>query len=153
MKKIILGIVSLLIVGAIVYFCVSNFGAKPNSGDETANLASNNIKTQEVEKKEIEKNEVKEKEGYDIIVSKKDITIDKGEEASFEITFTNPDETSIREYIHCEDQDDIILVKYTPIEDKKITVQVEGLKVGTTEIMICDYEYPEVKEIVKVKVN
>lgn len=148
MKKIIIGIVSLLIVGAIVYACISNFEAKPNSKNETANLTINNTKTQEVEKKE-----VKEKEGYEIIVSKKDITIEKGEKTSFEITFTNPDEISIREYIHCEDQNNIILVEYTPLEDKKITVQVEALKAGTTEIVVCDFEYPDKKEIVKVNVT
>ena len=43
-------------------------------------------------------------------------------------------------------------ISYTDIVEGKTTVEVEGLKVGTTEIEISDYEYPESKAIVKVKV-
>ena len=94
----------------------------------------------------------KENDGYDINVSNKNITIEKGSKVSFDITFTNPDESSIREYIKCDKQNDIAVVSYTPIENKKITVQVEALKVGDTEITISDYNYPNKKEIVKVTV-
>ena len=142
MKKIVIGVICILIVVAIVIAIVISSGAKSNSGNEIINADSNNVENKEVE----------EKEGYDIVVSKKDITIKKGSEESFDITFTNPDESSIREYIKCEDQNDIILVKYSDLKDKKITVEVEALKVGVTEISICDYNYPEVKEIVKVNV-
>ena len=38
------------------------------------------------------------------------------------------------------------------LENKKITVEVEALKVGTTEILICDYNYLDRNEIVKVNV-
>lgn len=113
---------------------------KKDKKGEISNSNSNNVETQKTE------------EGYEIKVSKKDITIEKGTEASFDITFTNPDESSIREYIHCEDQDDIVIVKYSALEDKKITVEVEALKVGVTEIVVCDYNYPNIKEIVKVNV-
>ena len=101
---------------------------------------------------EVDNQEKGQNEGYEIILSENDITIEKGSEASFDITFTNPDESSIREYITCEDQDDIILVKYSMLENKKITVEVEALKVGTTEILVCDYNYPDRKEIVRVNV-
>ena len=110
--------------------------------NEIENLNSNNIENREIEPQE----------GYEIIVSKKDITIEKGSETSFVITFTNPDESSIREYITCKDQSDIILVKYSMLENKKITVEVEALKVGVTEIVVSDYNYPDMKEIVKVNV-
>ena len=143
MKKIIIGIVSVLIVVAVAVAVVLGMKFSTKSKTENEIADSSNIESKEAEKKE----------GYDIIVSKKDITIKKGEETSFDITFTNPDEISIREYINCEDQDDIISVKYTPLENKKITVYVEALKVGTTEILVCDYEYPDVKEIVKVNVT
>ena len=79
-------------------------------------------------------------------------TVEKGKTASFDITFTNPDESSIREYITCKDQEDIILVKYGMLEDKKINVEIEALKVGYTEITICDYNYPDTNMIVKVNV-
>ena len=36
--------------------------------------------------------------------------------------------------------------------NKKITVDVEALKAGATEITVCDYNYPDVKEIVQVNV-
>lgn len=145
MKKVIIGIVSAVIVIAIVVAFVINIGKKSNYEKKISN--SNNVENQE-----IEQTEKTQKEGYEIIVSKKDITIEKGSQTSFDITFTNPDESSIREYIKCEDQNDIIIVKYTALENKKITVEVEALKAGTTEILVCDYEYPEVKEIVKVNV-
>ena len=135
--------------------------------EENVNSSSNKIENNKAEKsdKKEEKanntslttnssnNSVSEKnDGYEIIVSKKELTIEKGKEASFDITFTNPDESSIREYIKCEDQSEIITVKYTPLENKKITVEVEALKEGETEILVCDYNYPDKKEIVKVKI-
>ena len=80
------------------------------------------------------------------------ITIEKGSKASFDITYTNPDETSIREYITCEDNHDIILFRYYPINDGKTTIEVDALKAGTTEIVICDFDYQDVKAIVKVNV-
>ena len=140
MKKVIIGAVIILIIVVIAVIFINNKGEKSNSKNEIANLS--NTENQEME----------QKEGYEIILSKKEITIEKGKEASFDITFTNPDESSIREYIVCEDQNDIILVKYTPLEDSKITVEVEALKVGSTEILVCDYNYQDVKEIVKVNV-
>ena len=115
---------------------------KKDQKGEISNSNSNNVETQKT----------KTEEEYEIKVSKKDITIEKGTEASFDITFTNPDESSIREYINCEDQNDIVIVKYSALEDKKITVEVEALKVGATEIVVCDYNYPNIKEIVKVNV-
>ncbi len=132
--------------------------------EENINSSSNKIennKAEESDKKEEKANntslttnnsESKKNDGYEIIVSKKELTIEKGKEASFDITFTNPDESSIREYIKCEDQSEIITVKYTPLENKKITVEVEALKEGETEILVCDYNYPDRKEIVKVNV-
>lgn len=110
--------------------------------EKNVNTNSNSVKVQEKD----------QSEGYEINVSKKEITIEKGKEASFDITFTNPDESSIREYIHCDDQNDIVIVKYSALENKKITVDVEALKAGATEITVCDYNYPDVKEIVKVNV-
>ena len=143
MKKIVIGVICVLIVAAIVIALIINSGAKTNSENEIINSNASDLE---------EIKEIDEEEGYEIIVSKKDITIEKGSEASFDITFTNPDESSIREYIKCEDQNDIILVKYSDLKDKKITVEVEALKVGITEISICDYNYPDAKEIVKVNV-
>ena len=128
----------MLIIGAIVALAI-NFSAKTNNESEILKPDSNNTEKQE-------------KEGYEIIVSKKEITIEKGKETSFDIIFTNPDESSIREYIKCEDQDDIILVKYSMLEDKKITVEIEALKAGVTEILVSDYNYPDIKEIIKVNV-
>lgn len=140
-RKIVLSVLIVLII-AIAF--IINFSTKPNSEQDIDN--SGDIENQETD------NQAKEQEGYEIIVSKKDITIEKGAETSFDITFTNPDESSIREYITCKDQSDIIVVKYGMLKDKKITVEVEGLKVGTTEISVCDYNYPDRKEIVKVNV-
>ena len=136
MKKVVIGIVSLLLVGGLVAFLIINNNAKQRKEIE---VPQNNV-------------EKKETEGYEIKVSKKNITLEKGKSTSFVITFTNPDPSSIREYIHCEDQSDIVLVRYSDYIDGKITVEVEGLKVGTTEIEISDYEYPETKEVVKVNV-
>lgn len=98
--------------------------------------------------RDLSENEV----GYEIVVSKNDITLEKGEEASFDITFANPDESSIREYITCKDQNDMILLEYGALENHQITVSLKALKAGTTEIVVCDYNYPERKEIVKVNV-
>lgn len=145
MKKVLIGVLCVLIVVAIAVALVMNFGAKSTPENVKADSNTNNVESQETKQEE-------QKEGYEIIVSKKEITLEKGKETSFEITFTNPDETSIREYIHCEDQSDIIVVRYTPLKDYKITVEVEALKAGTTEILVCDYDYPDVKEIVKVNV-
>ena len=142
MKKRLFLILSVLIVVVIASVLICVLGTKSNSENEITNLSSDNIVNQETE----------QKEGYEIIVSKKDITIEKGSETSFDITFTNPDESSIREYIKCEDQSNIILVKYSMFKDHKITVEVEALKVGVTEILVCDYNYPDMKEIVKVNV-
>ena len=93
-----------------------------------------------------------ESKEYEVNVSKKNIELKVESSSSFEITFTNPDESSIREYITCKDQNDIILVKYSPLENKTITVEVDALKVGVTEIEVCDYNYPNVKQIVTVNV-
>lgn len=157
-------LVSLIIIMITAGLCVfTGCGNDNNENKEKiVNSNSNNVENQQTEQKE-EKNvntnsnsvKVQEKdqsEGYEINVSKKEITIEKGKEASFDITFTNPDESSIREYIHCDDQNDIVIVKYSALENKKITVDVEALKAGATEITVCDYNYPDVKEIVKVNV-
>ena len=144
MKKVVVGIISILIVAAIavaVAFTI-NSSSKPISEKENINSNSNKVENQQKE----------QKVGYDIILSNKDITIEKGQTASFDITFTNPNEMSIREYIVCDDQNDIILVKYSDMHNNKISVDVDALRVGSTKILICDYEYPDVKEYVKVNV-
>ena len=56
---------------------------------------------------------------YEINLSKTELTIKKGETESFEITFENPDESSIREYIKCQDQNRIVLVKYSALKEKE----------------------------------
>ena len=139
MKKIIVLILCILAVVVTAVTLTNIFKTKPVSEKEITNSNSNNLESQE-------------KEGYEIKVSKKDITIEKGEKTSFEITFTIPDISSVREYITCKDQSDIIIVRYSDVIDRKITVEVEALKVGTTEIEVCDYNYPDTKEIVKVNV-
>ena len=141
MKKVLIVLVVVLIVVGVAYAIMTNVSTEENAKNEVTN-------TNEVEN-EIEE----EKEGYDVLVSKKELTIEKRKEETFEITFTNPDLTSIREYIHSDEQSDIILVKYTDLVDDKITVYVEGLKEGTAEILVCDYNYPEVNEIIKVTVK
>ena len=85
-------------------------------------------------------------------LSNKNITVEKGSIASFNITFTNPDESSIREYIYCKDQSDIIVVKYSDVINKKINVELEALKIRVTEIVVSDYNYPDKKEIIKINV-
>ena len=140
MKKMIIGVVCVLLVGGLVAFFVVNNSSKQNTGNEaskTSESTSENLKT----------------DGYQIIVSKEEITLEKGKKDSFEVTFTNSDLISIREYINCKDQGKIVNVSYTDIKDGKLTIEVEALKEGTTEIEISDYEYPEIKEIVKVNVS
>ena len=147
MKKII-GIIIVLIIAIIVIALIANWGGKTNTGNETSNLTS----VENKETGEIEEAQKTEEEGYEIIIPIKNYTIEKGLNTTFDVTFTNPDESSIREYIKCEDQNDIILIKYSDIKDKKITVDVEALKAGYTEIEVSDYNYPNKKEIVKVTV-
>ena len=144
MKKVIIGIlcVVVVVVGAVFAFNAN----KPKETETKNEVKSSNVNS--VEAKESEQ----EEEGYEIIVSKKELTIEKGKTESFEITFTNPDEMSIREYIHCEDQSEIVIVRYSDTRDRKINVDVEGLKVGTTEIEICDFDYQNRKVFVKVNV-
>ena len=142
MKKVILGILCAVFIIVCVVLNSENFKNKSNSENTINNSTQENSQN----------NQKQEKEGYDIIVSKKEITIEKGKEESFDITFTNPDETSIREYIKCQDNNDIIIVQYSDLIDGKINVDVKGLKAGNTEISVCDYNYPERKEIVKVNV-
>ena len=136
-SKIIISIIIVIIIGFILYMVFM-------TDDKT-------IDNSKVDKKK-KTQETNEVEGYEINVSKKELTINKGSKESFEITFTNPDESSIREYIKCEDQNDIVTVSYSPLNDSKITVEVEGLKEGTTEIDIYDYNYQDIKETVKVNV-
>ena len=153
MKKFIAFILCVLLIGVIVFAIYTSSNKKSDSIESTPNVESKTEeKTQESEKAESTENE-ESKEGYEILLSKKEITIKEGSTESFEITFTNPDETSIREYIHCDDQSDIVEVRYTPLDNKKITVEVKGLKPGSTEILISDYEYPNYKEYVKVIVE
>ena len=140
MKKFLLGFLCVIIAGFVALTLGFYFGGKISN--EGGIDKKNNTESQETTKKE----------GYEINVSNKDITVNVGEEESFEITFTNPDESSIREYIKCKDQDNVIIVKYSDLEDKKITVTVEGLKAGDTEVEVSDYNYPDMKEIVKVNV-
>ena len=143
MKKVVILILCLLIIGGCLYAFTKN--SKTESEVESVES--------KIESKEIESEVESEKpEGYDIVLSKKELTIKKGSSESFEITFTNPDETSIREYIHCDDQSDIVVVKYSDMVNKKINVEVEGLKAGETKILVSDYEYPDFKEYVTVKV-
>lgn len=145
MKKVVILILCLLIIGGCLYAFTKN--SKTETPKESQSVES------KVESKEIESEVESEKpEGYDILLSKKELTIKKGSSESFEITFTNPDETSIREYIHCDDQSDIVIVKYSDMANKKINVEVEGLKAGETKILVSDYEYPDFKEYVTVKV-
>lgn len=167
MKKIVIWILSVLIASSIVtaFMYVTKINPESENNKSKQKIentekksdnaaAESNSKTETVESdsNKTEAKDAEQKDGYDIIVSEKNITIEKGSKASFDITFTNPDESSIREYIKCEDQHDIIIVSYSMLEDKKITVDVEGLKVGTTLIAISDYNYPNKKEIVKVNV-
>ena len=143
MKKAVILILCLLIIGGCLYAFTKN--SKTESDVESVES--------KIESKEIESEVESEKpEEYDIVLSKKELTIKKGSSESFEITFTNPDETSIREYIHCDDQSDIVVVKYSDMANKKINVEVEGLKAGETKILVSDYEYPDFKEYVTVKV-
>ena len=168
MKKLLIGIICILVIGATAYALIKVSGAKSNQPNENGNLNNTGNQVVETKKNETESNQnvttskegepnevnnqEESKEGYEIIVSKKDITLAKGQVASFDITFTNPDELSIREYIKCKDQDDIILVSYSNLENSKITVDVEALKAGDTEISICDFNDPDMKEIVKDRV-
>ena len=121
-------------------------GQNQNGSTNTQNQNTNNQQNTNTNNTQQQNN------GYEIMVSKKELTINKGSSVSFDITYTNPDESSIREYIHCNDQNNIVVVKYSDINDKKINVEVEGLKAGTTEIEVSDYNYPNKKEIVKVTV-
>lgn len=178
MKKGTIQIIFLGIVIAAVLLFV--FVQKLNTENETTSSTSKSIKKQKVEQKEEKKETTsdttnnqkqenkasnentnstsnttknqEQKDGYEIIVSNKNITVEKGSTASFNITFTNPDESSIREYIHCKDQSDIIVVRYSDVINKKINVELEALKVGVTEIEVSDYNYPDKKEIIKVNV-
>lgn len=154
MKKALIIILCLLVTGGII-FAVINY-SKPTSSSGS-NTSESNIESKKTEAKAEsdapESTEEDSEEGYDILLSKKEIKVKEGTTESFEITFTNPDETSIREYVHCDDQADIVEVRYTPLDNKKITVEVKGLKKGTTEILISDYEYPNYKEYVKVVVE
>lgn len=142
MKK---AIVLICVIAAIIA-CILAFNFSSKSKEEVENVVSKESNVENVVEEETKK------EGFDVLVSKKELTIVKGSEESFDITFTNPDLTSIREYIHCDDQSDIVLVKYTDLIDGKINVYVEGLKAGDTEIEVCDFNYQDVKEIVKVHV-
>ena len=151
MKKTIIVIVSGLIFGAIAVALILNFSTKSetkediiksNSKEETTKTNSNSTQNQETKQNEV----------YEIKISTKEITIEKGSTTSFEVTFTNPDEASIMEYIKCDKQNEIIDVKYSQLKDKKITVELKALKVGSAEITISDYNYPNKKEIVKVNV-
>ena len=141
MKKILIGIIVLLVIGTVAFVLINNFGGKSKSRNEETNTNVSNVENQK-----------EQKEGYEIIVSKKEITVKKGSQESFDITFTTPDISSVREYIVCKDQSDIVIVRYSDVIDRKIKVDVEGLKVGTTQIEICDYNYPDMKEFVKVNV-
>lgn len=152
MKKSTAFILCLLLIGVIVIAIIISSNQKKDTVESTSNPESQ-IEEKIQESEIVESTEEESKEGYEILLSKKEITIKEGTTESFEITFTNPDETSIREYIHCDDQADIIEFKYTPLENKKITVEVEGLKPGSTEILISDYEFPNYKEYVKVIVE
>ena len=172
MKKLLIGILGMFLGAAIavivVYFVLQEpktDGEEKNQNTSTETKKENTSnETKKEEQTETKKDETSsenkntntqnndQKNGYEIILSKKEITVKKGSSESFDITFTNPDESSIREYIHSDNQNDIIVVKYSDMKDKKINVQVEGLKVGTSEISISDYNYPNKKEIVKVKV-
>ena len=138
MKKVVIGIVCALIVGGLVAFLIVNNNSKQKEENETTKT-SENVK------------ETEQKKEY-VKVSKNEITVVKGKSTSFVVTFTNPDLSTVREYINCKDSSKIVDISYTNIVDGKMTVEVEGLKVGTTEIEVSDYEYPESKEIVKVKV-
>lgn len=151
MKKSAAFILCLLLIGVIVIAIIISSNKKKDTVESTSNPESQ-IEEKIQESEIVESTEEESKEGYEILVSKKEITIKEGTTESFEITFTNPDETSIREFIHSDDQDDIIEVRYTPLENKKTTVEVEGLKIGKTEILISDYEYPDTKVYVKVNV-
>jgi len=142
MKKIVIGIVSVLLVGGLVAFVIVNNNSKQNTENETPKTNENeNVNDKETE----------QKEEY-VKVSKNEITIAEGKSTSFVVTFTNPDLSTIREYVNCKDQGKIADTSYTDIIDGKMTVIVEGLTVGSTEIEISDYEYPESKAIVKVNV-
>ena len=138
MKKVVIGIVCVLIVGGLITFLIVNNNSKQKPENETTKT-SENVK------------ETEQKKEY-VKVSKNEITVVKGKSTSFVVTFTNPDLSTVREYINCKDSSKIVDISYTDIVDGKTTVIVEGLKVGTTEIEVSDYEYPESKEIVKVNV-
>lgn len=46
----------------------------------------------------------------------------------------------------------ILSIFINQIENKKNTVEVDGLKAGNTEIEVCYYNYPNIKQIVSVNV-
>ena len=149
MKKVVIILASLAIVAAVATAIIMNV-TKPKTENGTNNTSSANTASNAVSNTT---QETEGKEGYNVEVSKKEITMKKNTRDSFVVTFTTPDESSIREYIYCKDQNNIILVSYGNVIDKKITVGVDALKVGTTEITVKDYENPNKKEIVKITVT
>ena len=154
MKKVLIGIICGLIIGGIIFAVINQ--SKKDTGSKSEPSKSSVESKQKESKAEKDSSESAEKEetneGYEILVSKKELTIEEGSTESFEITFTNPDEMSIREYIHCDDQGKTVEVRYTPLENKKTTVEVEGLKAGKTQLLISDYEYPNYKIFVNINV-
>ena len=154
MKKVIIIYLCLLLAGGVVYFVMnSSKDATTDSESIESKIESKEVESSSTKESTKEESKSEEKqEGYEIILSQKELTVEKGKTATFDITFTNPDETSIREYIHCDDQNDMVEVRYAPIKNKKITVEVDGLKPGQTEILVSDYEYPDTKVYVKVNV-
>ena len=91
MKKFLALIILLFVVIAIAFII-----SKQNKNN--TDFKSNSVESNIIEDQNLDSN-ITQKDGYEIIVSKKDITLEKGKEESFEITFTNPDELSILEYI------------------------------------------------------
>lgn len=90
---------------------------------------------------------------YTINVSTNNIVLEVDEEKSFSVNFTNPKTTFTSSSIMEKNSDGIIYMDYTVINNNQYTVNVKGLKSGTTQIEITEYNTPNVKKIVNVTVK
>lgn len=121
---------------------------KPNNNQENpseniTNNSQNNHTT----------NETANEQKYTINISTTSVSLEVGEKANVNVTFTNPNVTYLSSSIMEKNNNDVIYMDSTIISDSQYIVNIIGKKIGTAQIEITEKNTPNVIRIINVTVK
>lgn len=125
-----------------------------NSNNANNNFSDNiNNENQNNNEDNQSASENSEEQQYTINVSTNNIVLEIDEKTNFNVDFTNPKVTFTSSSIMGKNNSGVMYMDCTRISDSQYTVNVKGLKAGTAQIEITEFNTPNVKKIVNVTVK